>query len=196
MHLRGFVLLAVGMFFFASCGSSAFGKESQVELKVGDSAPTFVGVNEKNEKWDSKKRAGKKIYVVYFYPADMTGGCTKQACSYRDALADLQRADVEVLGVSGDSVENHQHFINEYKLNFTLLADTDGKIAKAFGVGTGKGGSIKRMIAGEELTLERGVTAKRWTFVIDKNWKIVHKDTQVSPTNDSATVLKLIEKLP
>jgi len=170
--------------------------EKSVVLKVGDEAPQFVGTDDKDKKWDTKEKAGKKIYVVYFYPADMTPGCTKQACSYRDALKDLKRKDVEVIGISGDSVANHQHFKNEYKLNFTLLADPDGKIAGAFGVQTGDGGSYKTVIAGEKLTLERGVTASRWTFVIDKDWKIAHKDTKVKADKDSETVLKLIEKLP
>lgn len=169
--------------------------ENRAELKVGDQAPQFVGVDDENKKWDSKEKAGKKIYVIYFYPADMTGGCTKQACAYRDALKELDRKDVEVVGISGDSVENHQHFKNEYKLNFALLADTDGKIAEAFGVVTGKGGSIKRMIDGEQFTLERGVTASRWTFVIDKDWQIVHKDTKVKAAKDSEKVLKVLEKL-
>lgn len=167
----------------------------QTELKVGDQAPTFVGVDDENKKWDSKEKAGKKIYVVYFYPADMTGGCTKQACAYRDALKELKRDDVEIVGVSGDSVENHKHFKNEYELNFTLLADTDGKIADAFGVRTGQGGSIERMIGDAKVTLERGVTASRWTFVIDKDWQIAHKDTKVNPSQDSQKVLKAIEKL-
>lgn len=167
----------------------------QTELQVGDQAPTFVGIDDENKKWDSKDKAGKKIYVVYFYPADMTGGCTKQACAYRDALKELKRDDVEIVGVSGDSVENHKHFKNEYELNFTLLADTDGKIADAFGVRTGQGGSIERMIGNTKVTLERGVTASRWTFVIDKDWQIAHKDTKVNPAQDSAKVLKVIEKL-
>ncbi len=166
-----------------------------VELQVGDPAPHFVGMDDENREWDSKKRAGKKIYVVYFYPADMTPGCTIQACSYRDALANLKRDDVEVIGISGDAVENHQHFKNEYKLNFTLLADPDGKIAKAFGVKTGDGGSIQRQIGDKTITLERGVTAKRWTFVIDRQWQIAHKDTRVNVLKDSETVLKLIEKM-
>lgn len=195
MLQRTIVMMAGGVFLLGLCKASALGKEEKTKLKVGDQAPAFVGVDDKNKKWDSKERAGKKIYVVYFYPADMTPGCTKQACSYRDAIKDLKRDDVEVIGISGDSVENHRHFINEYKLNFTLLADPDGKIAQAFGVRTGKGGSIKRVIAGEELTLERGVTSKRWTFVIDKQWRIAHKDTKVNPAKDSETVLKLIEKL-
>jgi len=173
----------------------AHAKEKGVELQVGDPAPHFVGTDDENHEWDSENREGKKIYVVYFYPADMTPGCTIQACSYRDALADLKRDDVEVIGISGDAVENHQHFKNEYQLNFTLLADPDGKIAKAFGVKTGGGGSIQRQIGDKTITLERGVTAKRWTFVIDKQWKIAHKDTRVNVLKDSETVLKLIEKM-
>ncbi len=190
-------LLVPALFAVTFFVTPASGKLKQrVVLKVGDKAPVFTGVDDQDQKWDSKERAGKKICVVYFYPADMTPGCTKQACNYRDALADLQRKDVEVIGISGDAAENHRHFKNEYQLNFTLLADTDGKIAKAFGVETSEGGSIARTIASKELTLTRGVTAKRWTFVIDKNWKIVHKDTKVNAAKDSATVLKAIENLP
>ena len=181
---------------FVSLAPLALAKPHQrAELEVGDKAPAFDGINDRDKKWVSKEKAGKKIYIVYFYPADMTPGCTKQACSYRDALSDLKRKDVEVIGISGDAVENHQHFKKEYELNFTLLSDSEGKIAEAFGVETAKGGSIQRMIAGKELTLERGVTTKRWTFVIDKDWKIVHKDTKVNAAKDSETVLKVIEKL-
>ncbi|MCA9233140.1 MAG: peroxiredoxin [Planctomycetales bacterium] len=175
--------------------SFAQAKDEAVDLQVGDQAPHFVGRDDENHEWNSEKRAGEKIYVVYFYPADMTGGCTKQACSYRDALTELERDDVEVIGVSGDSVENHQHFKREYDLNFTLLADPEGKIAKAFGVEMGKGGSIEREIDGKTITLKRGVTAMRWTFVIDKDWQIAHKDTKVDAAKDSETTLKVIEAL-
>ncbi|MEM9659420.1 MAG: peroxiredoxin, partial [Planctomycetota bacterium] len=113
-----------------------------VVVQVGDEAPVFSGVTDENKPWKSKDHVGKKFLVVYFYPADMTGGCTKQACSYRDALREIDREDVEIVGVSGDSVENHRRFKKEYQLNFTLLADPDGKIAKAFGVKLGKGGEI------------------------------------------------------
>jgi len=187
--------LLPALLIFLLTTSFAHAKEGPVELQIGDPAPHFVGTDDESHEWDSKKHAGKKIYVVYFYPADMTPGCTIQACSYRDALADLKRTDVEVIGVSGDAVENHQHFKNEYKLNFTLLADPDGKIAKAFGVKTSDGGSIQRQIGDQTITLERGVTAKRWTFVIDKQWQIAHKDTRVNVLKDSETVLKLIEKM-
>lgn len=169
--------------------------EKQVQLEVGDKAPTFVGIDDQNEKWDSKEKAGKKIYVVYFYPADMTPGCTKQACNYRDAVAEYQRDDVEVIGVSGDGVENHRLFKQEHDLNFTLLADPKGEIAEAFGVETGKGGSYQTTVGGKEVTLNRNVTANRWTFVIDKDWRIAHKDTKVDAAKDTATVAKVVEKL-
>ncbi|MEM8943912.1 MAG: peroxiredoxin [Planctomycetota bacterium] len=169
--------------------------EKRDGLQVGDRAPNFVGVDDEDKKWDSKDKAGKKIYVVYFYPADMTPGCTRQACAYRDAVKEMTREDVEIVGVSGDAVENHKHFKEQYELNFTLLSDSDGKIAKAFGVRTRPGGSITRQIGDLQLTLERGVTASRWTFIIDKDWKIAHKDTQVNAIEDSERVLAEIEKL-
>lgn len=166
-----------------------------VELNVGDKAPTFIGIDDNNKKWDAEKKAGDKIYVVYFYPADMTPGCTKQACNYRDTLTKLKRDDVEVIGISGDAVENHQHFKKKYKLNYTLLADTDGKIAKAFGVKAGQGGSFDLKIDEKMITFKRGVTTARWTFVIDKDWRIVHKETKVNAAKDSEAILKVLEKL-
>ena len=175
--------------------SSIQAEEKSSNVKVGDQAPVFSGTDDANKPWDSKNFVGKKILVVYFYPADMTGGCTKQACNYRDALKDLKRDDVEIIGVSGDSAENHQQFKNEYDLNFTLLADSEGKIAKAFGVQLGEGGSIERVIQGKDVTLTRGVTAKRWTFVIDKQGRIAHKDTKVNAAKDTETVLAIVEKL-
>ena len=176
-------------------GTSKPAKQKKVVLNVGDKAPTFTGMDDENKKWNSKERAGKKIYVVYFYPADMTPGCTKQACSYRDAMKEFESKEVEIIGISGDSVENHQHFKREHKLNFTLLADPKGQIAKAFGVPSVKGGAIQRMIGGEQLTLERGVTTMRWTFIIDREWKIAYKKQGVRPAKDSQQVLKAIQKM-
>jgi peroxiredoxin Q/BCP len=133
--------------------------------------------------------------VFYFYPADLTGGCTKQACTYRDAMEQLTGSDVEVVGISGDTVENHQVFKKEHNLNFTLLADPEGTIAKAFGVKTGKGGSFEKMIQGEPLKFTRGITANRWTFVVDKNWRVAYVNTSVNPEKDAAEVMKVVEKL-
>jgi len=135
--------------------------------------------------------------VVYFYPADLTGGCTKQACGFRDDMQKLTDKGVEVVGVSGDSAKNHQVFKQVHKLNFTLLADEDGAVAKRFGVPFEKGAREAKVkgAEGKEITLTRGGTAKRWTFVIDKNAKIVHKNTEVKASDDSKQILEVVEKL-
>ena len=72
--------------------------------------------------------------MLYFYPKDNTPGCTKEACGFRDRMGDLQTNNVAVIGVSFDSADSHKQFIAKYNLNFTLLADTDGKIADLYGV--------------------------------------------------------------
>lgn len=181
------------------CGlsASAFGQISDPPGKVGvgDSAPAFTATDDQGKGWKSTDYVGKKILVVYFYPADMTGGCTKQACGFRDDMKTLQGKNVEVIGVSGDSPRSHQLFKKEYDLNFTLLADEDGGVARKFGVPLKKGGSIKRTIDGKEETLTRGVTAARWTFVVDKNGKVVMKNTKVKAAEDSKAILKLVNSL-
>lgn len=171
------------------------GVAAAADLKVGDPAPTFSAPDDTGKAWKSSDHVGKKIVVVYFYPADMTGGCTKQACGFRDDMKKLTDQGVEVVGVSGDSVRNHQLFKKAEMLNFTLLADEDGSVAKAFGVPVGPGGEITRTIDGKEEVLKRGVTAKRWTFVIGKDGKIVSKNTEVKAADDSKAILALVEKL-
>src|SRR5579871_7012600 len=82
----------------------------KVELKVGDKAPEFKAKDDTAADWKSADHVGKKIVVVYFFPADFTPGCTKQACGFRDDMASLSSKDVEVVAVSGDSVTTHQAF--------------------------------------------------------------------------------------
>jgi peroxiredoxin Q/BCP len=167
-----------------------------VDLKVGDPAPKFSADDDSGKAWTSADHVGKKIVVVYFYPADMTGGCTKQACGFRDDLSKLADKDIEVVGVSGDSVRNHQLFKKAHQLNFALLADVDGKVAEAFGVPITRGEkSVKAVIDGKEETLVRSVSAKRWTFVIDKQGKIAAKNTAVVAADDSKAILDTVAKL-
>lgn len=165
------------------------------DLKVGDAAPKFTATDDAGKEWKSSDYVGKKILVVYFYPADLTGGCTKQACGFRDDLKKLSEDDVEVVGVSGDSVEGHTLFKKAHKLNFTLLADENGAVAKAFGVPTGPGGEVKSVVEGKDVVLKRGVTAKRWTFVVGKDGKIALKNTEVKAADDSKAILKLVAEL-
>ena len=102
---------------------------AQQDLKVGDKAPDFTAKTDANEDFTLSKNTGKYI-VLYFYPKDFTYGCTKEACSFRDNFPkfkvgqDLQDSTI-ILGVSQDTVETHKKFKEEYKLPYTLLADTD-----------------------------------------------------------------------
>ena len=108
-------------------------KEAAVDLKVGDRAPTFEARSDGDATWESTDRFGKKWIVIYFYPGDFTPGCMSQANAFRDAMNKLTEKGVEVVGVSGDSVRTHELFKKVQKLNFTLLADEDGALAKKFG---------------------------------------------------------------
>ncbi len=102
-------------------------------LKIGDKAPEFKGINEKNEEISLKDFKGKKV-VLYFYPKDLTPGCTAQACNLSENYTFLKKSGYEVLGVSADDVKKHQKFIEKYKLPFQLLADVDKKIIEQYGV--------------------------------------------------------------
>src|ERR1035438_5273026 len=100
--------------------------------KAGDTAPTFEGQDQDGKTVKLADFAGKKIVLLYFYPKDFTGGCTKEACGFRDRLGDLQTNNVEVVGISHDAVDSHKKFADKYQLNFTLIADPDGKIIAAY----------------------------------------------------------------
>lgn len=125
--------------------------------KVGDTAPLIEGKDQDGKTWKLADEVGKKVVLLYFYPKDNTPGCTKEACGLRDEMGDLKKDGVQVIGVSFDSSESHQQFISKYNLNFPLLADTDGKIADAYGVRM----SSKNM-------------ANRVSFLIGLDGKIVH----------------------
>jgi peroxiredoxin Q/BCP len=101
---------------------------------VGDKAPLIEGKDQDGKTWRLADALGKQAVLLYFYPKDDTKGCTKEACGLRDRMGDLKNDHVQVVGVSFDSTDSHQKFISKYNLNFTLLADTDGKIADAYGV--------------------------------------------------------------
>lgn len=162
-------------------------------LKIGDKAPEIKTIADDGTKWDSNDFLGKKNIIVYFYPAAMTGGCTKQACAYRDFKSDIESEDAVVVGISGDNVAGLQLFKKAQNLNFTLLSDESGEIASSFGVPQRDGGKITREIEGKEYELVRGTTASRWTFIIDKKGKIVYKNDQVNATKDTEEVLSFLK---
>ncbi len=170
-----------------------FSQETK-SLNVGDIAPNFKTLTDNDSTWDLKDYLGKKNIVVYFYPAAMTGGCTKQACAYRDYKTEIESADIVVVGVSGDNVAGLKLFKKAHDLNFTLLSDESGEIAHKFGVPTRDGGTITKEIDGQSFDLFRGTTASRWTFVIDKKGNIVYKNDKVDATKDTEEVLIFIKK--
>jgi peroxiredoxin Q/BCP len=127
--------------------------------------------------------------VVYFYPGDFTPGCTAQANAFKAGMNKLTDLGVEVVGVSGDSVKSHELFKAAQKLNFTLLADEDGAVARKFGVPVGKGGKVKAKDAdGNPIEITRAGTAARWTFVVGKDGKVAYKNTRVTTADDAKKV--------
>ena len=105
-------------------------------LSVGDEAPKLSARDQNGSEISLADVYAKGPTLVYFYPKAGTPGCTAQACSLRDAFPDFSGAGVQIIGVSADSVEGQKKFAEDYKLPFTLLADTDLAVAKAFGVPT------------------------------------------------------------
>jgi peroxiredoxin Q/BCP len=101
-------------------------------LEAGDRPPSFTLTDAQGRKVSLKDFAGRHV-VLYFYPADDTPGCTKEACGFRDAWDDLRALGVEVLGVSGDEAESHQRFAAKYRLPFTLLSDPGHEVMRAYG---------------------------------------------------------------
>lgn len=167
---------------------------NEVKLNVGDAAPEFMAIDQDGHLWKTSDLAGKKNLIVYFYPAAMTGGCTKQACAFRDDASKLKDLDAVVVGVSGDAPAGLKAFQQTHHLNFDLLADYNGFIAKSFGVPLRDGGVIEREFLGKTINLERGVTAGRWTFVINKDAKVIYKNTKVNAAQDSANVIAALSK--
>lgn len=166
-----------------------------VQLEEGDMAPHFSAETAGGEAWNSREQYGDGWVVVYFYPAAMTGGCTAQACSFRDNRTKLTEMGAEVVGISGDRQENLRIFQRLNNLNFPLISDRDGSIARAFGVETRDGGTITREVDGETVELTRDVTTARWTFIVDPSGTVVYKDTEVDAAGDSERVLTALQRL-
>jgi thioredoxin-dependent peroxiredoxin len=140
-----------------------------MSLAVGTKAPTFTTQDTSGKTVSLENYAGKTV-VLYFYPKDDTPGCTKEACSFRDNYSAYQNKDITVFGVSMDDVASHQKFTDKFNLPFPLLADTNGAIAKAYGV-------------------DGGGYAKRVTFVIDGTGKVAHVYDTVKTDTHASDIL-------
>jgi peroxiredoxin Q/BCP len=187
-----FKIWTLSLFLFMTCATQA----QKANYNVGDIMKNFSLTSDNGKTWESKKVMGKKNLVIYFYPGAMTGGCTKQACAYRDSKDQFSSQETEVIGISGDSAKNLDLFKRAHNLNFTLLSDPDGSIAAEFGVPVRHGQkSIIREIDGVQYSLSRSITTARWTFIIDKNGKVAYISTDVKAAEDSKTVLEVLKKL-
>lgn len=117
----------------AAAATAGQGNTKTTELAVGSEAPDFSAKSHDGKDVRLSGFRGRPV-VVYFYPKDETPGCTKQACGFRDAWAEMDKKGVVLIGVSGDTDESHRKFAQNHKLPFSLVSDPDGKIAAQFGV--------------------------------------------------------------
>ncbi len=151
-------------------------------LKPGDIAPEFTAPNQDNKEISLSDFKGKKV-ILYFYPKDMTPGCTAEACNLRDNYKDLQKAGFEIIGVSADSVERHKRFATKYNLPFHLLADTDHTILNKYGVW------------GEKKFMGRTYDGiHRTTFIINEEGIIDHIIEKVKTKYHTEQILDLYKK--
>ena len=150
------------------------------QLKAGDAAPNFNLSDQDGKKVKLSDFKGRKV-LVYFYPKANTSGCTKQACSLRDANEDLDQADVAVVGISPDFPDKQKKFDDKYSLSFPLLSDPDHRVAQAYGAWG------EKKIYGKSFM---GII--RSSFLIDEKGKIIQAWYKVKPLD---TVPKLLEAL-
>lgn len=144
--------------------------------KVGDTAPEFETETYGGKKIKLSDFKGK-IVALCFYPKDNTSTCTKEACSLRDRLIDLEKRGIKVIGVSTDSVKSHENFREKYNLNFPLASDKSKEIIKKYGVESDFG------------------SARRVTFLIDKKGKIRHIWLKVKAAEHGQEILDKVEDL-
>jgi len=136
-------------------------------IQEGKAASAFTLVNQDGEKISLKELRGQNV-IVYFYPRDDTPGCTKEACGFRDFNKEIQALDTVILGVSPDSPESHQKFIDKYSLNFDLLSDPDRKVMgryEAFGEKKMYGKTVQGVIRSTVWIGPDGKVKKHWRRV-------------------------------
>jgi thioredoxin-dependent peroxiredoxin len=150
-------------------------------VEVGQAAPDFELLASNGEKVKLSDFRGKNV-VLYFYPKDMTPGCTTEACDFRDHHQSFSDVNAVILGVSPDPIEKHQKFIEKYDLPFLLLVDEDHKVAETYGVW-----KLKKNFGKEYMGIERS------TFIIDKEGKIVKEWRKVKVKGHVEEALQFIK---
>lgn len=150
-------------------------------VSAGDKAPEFILPDLNGTPVRLKDFRGKNV-VLYFYPRDLTPGCTKEACSFNDSLSSIKKRGAVVLGVSADSVESHRRFADKYGLQFSLLSDPERSVIKSYGVWQ------KKSMYGRSFM---GIV--RTTFVIDGKGTIKAVFPKVKVNGHVDEVLKVLE---
>ncbi|OLS34280.1 thioredoxin-dependent thiol peroxidase [Alkalihalophilus pseudofirmus] len=151
-------------------------------IEIGQVAPDFTLEASSGEQVSLSQFRGKNV-VLYFYPKDMTPGCTTQACDFRDRVESFESLDTVILGVSPDPLARHEKFIEKYDLPFLLLADEDNAVAELFDVW-----KLKKNFGKEYMGIERS------TFVIDKEGKIVKEWRKVRVKDHVEEALTFIKE--
>ncbi|CAH2715676.1 Putative peroxiredoxin bcp [Neobacillus rhizosphaerae] len=151
-------------------------------VQIGKQAPDFRLEANNGETVSLANFKGKNV-VLYFYPKDMTPGCTTEACDFRDQAHQFNDVNAVILGVSPDPVERHQKFVEKYGLPFMLLADTDHQMAEDYGVW-----KLKKNFGKEYMGIERS------TFIIDKEGKIVKEWRKVQVKGHVEEALSFIRE--
>jgi peroxiredoxin Q/BCP len=192
---RWFAALGMAIGVFATLPARGADDEKNIILQVGDNAPAFNLRTDSDKSWESSEHYGKKWVVIYFYPGDFTPGCTAQAKLFKEHMNKLSDLGVEVVGVSGDSVQTHEMFKKTQMLNFTLLSDEAGTAAKKFGVPFGAAGTARFKIDKEVVVFKRAGTASRWTFVVGKDGKIAYKNMKVDPVTDAKKITEFVRNV-
>lgn len=149
-------------------------------INVGMKAPNFTLLDQNNKKISLSDFLGKKV-VVYFYPKDHTPGCTTQACAFRDAYDGFKEKDIVVIGISKDSVDSHQKFIEDYNLPFMLLSDPELEAIQAYDVWKEKNmyGKITMGVA-------------RSTYIIDEEGNIAKIFLRANPDTNAKEILDFL----
>lgn len=172
-HLILFGMIASAILLFSRIASAADIPQP------GTAAPAFALPDQHGKTLTLKDYAGTWV-VLYFYPKDDTPGCTREACSFRDDLAQLEKLGAKVIGISVDDSDSHAKFAQKYHLPFSLLADKDGKVADSYGALTNLG-LIK--------------IAKRYTFLIDAKGRIAKVYLSVDTSRHSQEIIDDLKKL-
>ncbi len=152
-------------------------------LEVGQKAPDFILEDTHGNRVSLKDFLGKKV-VLYFYPRDNTPGCTRQACAFRDVYQGFVDRNVQVVGISKDSIQSHQKFVEKNNLPFTLLSDPELQAIQAYGVW-----QLKKLYGRESMGIVRT------TFVIDEEGNIEKIMPKVKPDTNAQQILDYLDSV-